>query len=385
MQKEIWKFFYWIISIGIVFLANKIINLYLEGFWRGVGAVFGIIIIFYSLIVASIAGRTLKLFAHKNAQERNFWPDKFTKIGIYSCMRHPMHLGLALLPVGIALVLGNIGAIFASGWAVAMALIFILMIEEPQTLKKFENYPEYIKDVKAFNLSLECLKKGFFAIKKDEKRLLSQADSKVEVKGFEAKNYDLLMDLITLGKYEKFINQAIKDLNLKEDSKIIDFGAGTGRNALIMRKFIKDKGEIVGVEIGKEMIEQFLQKSANYKNIKLLKHSILEPFKEKEKFDFVFISFVLHGFTQENRKKIIKNASLLLKKGGIFAILDYNEFDISKSPFFIKFAIRKLECPLAEDFIKTDLKKLLEEENFGDFSTKKYFGGYLRLLLAKKL
>jgi demethylmenaquinone methyltransferase/2-methoxy-6-polyprenyl-1,4-benzoquinol methylase len=92
----------------------------------------------------------------------------------------------------------------------------------------------------------------------------------------------------------------------------------------------------------------------------------------------------LHGFTQENREKIIKNAHNILKKGGKFAILDYNEFNINSAPFYIKFAIKKVECPLAQDFINRDLKKILKEYGFEEFEQKEYFKGYLRLLIAKK-
>ncbi|NPA82173.1 MAG: class I SAM-dependent methyltransferase, partial [Epsilonproteobacteria bacterium] len=137
---------------------------------------------------------------------------------------------------------------------------------------------------------------------------LRQEDSKVEVKGFEARYYDRLMDIITFGWYPKFISKAILDLHLKEGERILDLGAGTGRNALLMREYIKDSGEIVAFEIGEEMKEQFRKKCAPYSNIKLIDRRIDEPLEYEEEFDAVFISFVLHGFIQEKRDIIIKNA-----------------------------------------------------------------------------
>jgi len=383
MAKRLWKFIYWLISLGIVLIPGFFIDIKLSGFWSFVAFLLGLGLFIYSILVASIAGRTLKLYAHKENEPKTFWPNKFTDIGIYKCMRHPMHLGLALLPLSIALMWGNVASILASGWGVVMALIFVLLIEEPQTLKRFNNYCEYMQRVSAFSFNLSCIKSALNTIKQN-KNALTQENSKVEVKGFEAKHYDKLMNIITFGWYEGFINQAIKDLGLKEGDKVIDFGAGTGKNALIMRQFVKKDGFILGVDIGKEMSEQFLKKTAPYDNIKLLNKSILEPFDTNQKFDMVFISFVLHGFTQENREKIIKNAYSLLKDGGVFAILDYNEFDVDKAPFYIKTAIRKVECPLAEDFIKRDLKEMLKANGFREFNQKEYFKGYLRLMLAKK-
>jgi len=82
---------------------------------------------------------------------------------------------------------------------------------------------------------------------------LTQDQSKVEVKGLEAKHYDLLMNIITLGTYPFFIRKAIKALNLKEGDRVLDFGAGTGRNGCLILKQIKEKGEFIGIDIGEEM------------------------------------------------------------------------------------------------------------------------------------
>ena len=147
---------------------------------------------------------------------------------------------------------------------------------------------------------------------------LRQEQSKVEVKGFEARYYDILMDILTLGKYRRFISDAISDMDIKQGDNILDFGAGTGRNALLMRKYIGDEGKIVGLEIGKEMIEQFKDKSRGYDNIILKEQRIDEPLEYQNEFDIVFISFVLHGFVQEKRDIIISNAYRALKDGGIF-------------------------------------------------------------------
>ena len=213
---------------------------------------------------------------------------------------------------------------------------------------------------------------------------LTQDMSKVEVTGFEAKFYDRLMDIITLGYYPFFIRSAIKDLGLQRGDNILDFGAGTGRNACLMRRFIGDEGKIVALEIGKEMQEQFVKKCKKYKNIKLQEFRIDENLPYKEEFDVVFISFVLHGFIQEKREKIIQNAYKALKIGGRFAILDYNNFNVDKANPLVRFAIRKVECPLAEDFIKKDTKKMLQKFGFDNFKEHLYFKNYVRLLQAQK-
>ncbi|MCK5005248.1 MAG: class I SAM-dependent methyltransferase [Candidatus Aminicenantes bacterium] len=214
-------------------------------------------------------------------------------------------------------------------------------------------------------------------------RELTQKDSKVEVTGTEAKYYDTLMNIITLGTYPSFIKRAIKDLNLTKGESILDLGCGTGRNDCIMLKYIGEEGSIAGVEIGKEMKEKFLE-NCDKPNIKLIDKRIDEPLDLDRKFDLVFISFVLHGFIQEKREIIIENAKKALKSGGRFSVLDYNEFDVDNSGFFTRFAIRKIECPLAEDFINRDWKSILGKSGFSKFEEKFYFKKKVRLLTAMK-
>jgi len=68
----------------------------------------------------------------------------------------------------------------------------------------------------------------------------------------------------------------------------------------------------------------------------------------------------------------------------IFAILDYANFDVDKANAIVKFAIRKIECPLAEDFINRDTEAMLAAHGFGDFEKSLYFKGFLRLLKGRK-
>ncbi|WP_456392181.1 class I SAM-dependent methyltransferase [Nitratifractor sp.] len=213
---------------------------------------------------------------------------------------------------------------------------------------------------------------------------LTQDLSKVEVRGMEAKYYDILMNIITLGWYPSFIKKAIDDLELKEGERVLDLGAGTGRNALLMREYIGRSGEVRALEIGAEMQEAFRRKTAGYPNLILEDRRIDEPLPYHEEFDSVFISFVLHGFVQEKRDRIIENALKALKPGGRFAILDYANFDVDKAPWWVRFAIRKVECPLAEDFIRRDTRQMLREHGFDTFRESLYLQGYLRLLMATK-
>ena len=208
--------------------------------------------------------------------------------------------------------------------------------------------------------------------------------SKVEVTGFEARNYDLMMNLITVGTYPFFIHRAIKEMGIQPEDRILILGSGTGRNASLMKKYLSDKGKILGLDIGDEMLEQAHHNFRNYPNITFKKQRIDEPLLYKDEFDKVFISFVLHGFIQEDRLKIIANAHNALHSGGEFIILDYNEFDPAKSPWLVQ-TVFKMECPLATDFVLRDWKSTLKGNGFHNFRKKTHYFGYVQLLKSSKL
>lgn len=208
------------------------------------------------------------------------------------------------------------------------------------------------------------------------------AESHVEVRGFFAKYYDTLLNLATVGFYKKFIKDMVSKMNIQPNDRILDMGAGTGRNGLLMIGYLEE-GEVIGLEIGEEMKKQFREKSHHHDNLKLRELEIQKDLPFEHEFDKVFISFTLHGFKQEDRIEIIENAYKALKKGGKFFILDYNEFDLSKKPFYVR-AFFDLECDLARDYIKRNWRKIWKEHNFLIKNEYLYFMNLIRLLGLEK-
>ena len=210
-------------------------------------------------------------------------------------------------------------------------------------------------------------------------------DSKVELQGFIAKFYDTILNTISFGVYSNFIKNAIESIEINANDKLLDFGAGTGRNALLMNRYLSTEGKIIGLEISDEMIEQFNQKFNNISNINIIKKRIDKPFELDEKFDKVFISFVIHGFPHEVRREIIKNVFSNLKEGGEFVILDFNEFIVKKMPFYTRIPFTTIECKYAFDFVERDWKTILSEFGFGNFREKYFLKNYVRILKAEKI
>jgi demethylmenaquinone methyltransferase/2-methoxy-6-polyprenyl-1,4-benzoquinol methylase len=209
--------------------------------------------------------------------------------------------------------------------------------------------------------------------------------SKVEIKGFIARYYDRLMDIMTFGRYGLFIKEAVQLMEIKPLDRILDLGAGSGRNAYLMMKYLSSEGQLIGIDISKEMILEFKKKCAGFANAKIVYARADQSLPFKESFDKVFISFVFHGFPQAVRETIMDNVSKALKKDGKFYILDWNEFDLRSLPFYQRTLFKLVECPHAFDFVHRDWKEMLIKHDFDDFREHFFFQNFVRLLEAKKL
>ena len=209
-------------------------------------------------------------------------------------------------------------------------------------------------------------------------------DSHVEIQGFTARNYDRIMNLASLGKYNGFIRNAVAEMNIQPGETIFDLGCGTGRNACLMRPYLGDGGYYLGLDISELMEEQFRKNCGMYGNVEFQNRRADIPLELDRKFDTAFMSFVLHGFPPEIRPRVIKNIHDNLKPGGRFCLLDFGEFKLAEMPALHRWLFTTFECKYAFDFIERDWKAILSEAGFGDFGEHFWFKHYVRLLAARK-
>jgi ubiquinone/menaquinone biosynthesis C-methylase UbiE len=209
-------------------------------------------------------------------------------------------------------------------------------------------------------------------------------DSGVELKSFMATNYDLVMNVATLGLYNLFIHKVIREMNIQCEDKILDLGCGTGRNAEIMSKYLNKRGGITGIDVSPVMEKKFNKKFNNHRSINFIRRRIDVPFKLSKKHDKIFISFVIHGFPQDVRLRVLENIDHHLKSGGMFFMLDFAEFDMNEMPLLYRLIFKSIECKYAFDFIQRDWKQILSNFNFNGFEELFFVKNYVRLLRAEK-
>jgi len=213
---------------------------------------------------------------------------------------------------------------------------------------------------------------------------LPSARSKVEIGSRGAHYYDLFLNVLSLGRYSHFIRDVIEKMGIKPGQSILDLGSGTGKNDYFMAQRIGSQGKIVGLDISDEMLSQAMKRCRKHPNIRFEKQRIELPLTYKEEFDKVFISFVLHGFEDNQKLGIIHNAHQALKPGGAFYILDYSEFDLGRMWFVLRWAFTRWECQLAVEFLNLNIKEMLLGQGFADFEEEFFLKGHLRLLKAVK-
>ncbi len=122
----------------------------------------GLVLLYAVMVVSRNTGRLLAQMGREGSlplMETN----RLVTTGVYSCMRHPMHLGLMFFPLSLALVLGSVSFIMIIAPAeMLLILVMIKVVEEPEAIRKFgDAYINYMKDVPAFNLKPSCLARLF--------------------------------------------------------------------------------------------------------------------------------------------------------------------------------------------------------------------------------
>lgn len=137
-----------------------------------------------------------------------------------------------------------------------------------------------------------------------------------------AKHWDTKPSSLNIAK--ACVDNINKIIELKKDSKILDYGCGTG---LVAFALSNETNEVVGMDNSKGMVEEFNKKVSqlNFSNIKSIKHNINEENLPINEFDLITISMTLHHI--EDTKMFINKAYESLKNSGFLCINDLDKED----------------------------------------------------------
>lgn len=140
----------------------------------------------------------------------------------------------------------------------------------------------------------------------------------------EARYYDLLAWLLTLGR-ERALRERLAELaRLKLGETVLDVGCGTGTLAIAAKKHVGQSGIVVGIDASPEMIERARQKATRAAADIRFETGIVEalPFPNAS-FDVVFSTLMLHHLPRPAREQCAREIQRVLKPGGRLVAVDF--------------------------------------------------------------
>lgn len=165
-------------------------------------------------------------------------------------------------------------------------------------------------------------------------------------------------DLIFGNWIIKMQTRIIKSAKIRNKSKILDVGCGTGNLLYLLEKYTN--AELYGIDISKEMLKIAKKKLRN-SNLKLAQVENLKF--SKNYFDYIFIVDAFHHFS--DKEKVMKNFYRVLKRKGKLIIVDVN------FGTFLNNIFQKLEPGNSGIYTKQEMKNIFKQYNFREIEQKK--------------
>lgn len=146
---------------------------------------------------------------------------------------------------------------------------------------------------------------------------------------------DIMQRIVTGDKSEQRtdLSNRLKSLKMKPQSKVLDFGCGTG---LFARVFIKAGIKYAGYDIDSELTDyaKCLYKECSF-------FSSMDELKKASPFDLVIANCCFHHIQGDRARKELRNIRELLRPNGSFILIDILNPEGDKNP--LRYLFRKLE------------------------------------------
>lgn len=174
---------------------------------------------------------------------------------------------------------------------------------------------------------------------------------------FNTPYYHILYKDRDFKEAENFILKLTQELQLPQQSKIIDLACGKGRHSLFLNELGYD---VLGLDLSEESISH----NSKYENatLKCAVHDMREPI-EGEPVDAVFNLFTSFGFFEdpEDDRKVFRSVSGILKPGAFF-VLDFLNAGFVKDTLVTESVEKKgdiafkISRKIENDFVVKDIR-----------------------------
>jgi demethylmenaquinone methyltransferase/2-methoxy-6-polyprenyl-1,4-benzoquinol methylase len=136
--------------------------------------------------------------------------------------------------------------------------------------------------------------------------LILYSDPRIHFFEKVAPYYDILLDILTIGLYSKFLRRAVEILNPKKGEKILDLCSGTGRVASWIAGAVGKEGRVVGMDVARGMVETAINRYGSLWNLVFQQKDVTQLWDYENYFDGIFTSFGLHEIPEEERLGVLE-------------------------------------------------------------------------------
>jgi protein-S-isoprenylcysteine O-methyltransferase Ste14 len=129
--------------------------------WHLATLVLGALLLVAVLRASRYTGRLLARMGRQGHDVQRMDTNVLVTTDVYSCMRHPMHLGLMFFPLAIAFLIGSPTFIFIIAPLEMLIIVALIkLVEEPEAVAKFgDEYRRYMATTPMFSLRPDCIRK----------------------------------------------------------------------------------------------------------------------------------------------------------------------------------------------------------------------------------
>ncbi|MCP4006506.1 MAG: methyltransferase domain-containing protein [bacterium] len=139
-----------------------------------------------------------------------------------------------------------------------------------------------------------------------------------------ARAYDRLVQLVSLGREDRFRSEIIETAGLEPGQRILDVGCGTGTLALAAAKVVGTEGRVQGIDPSPEMIARAQAKAEDSGCSAKFQVGAIEALAFADaSFDVVLSSLMFHHLPDDLKSAGLAEIHRVLAPGGRLVIIDF--------------------------------------------------------------